>query len=60
MSSNFGAATLGFEYSTHGDFHFYMKIAMWTLKLGLSWRVVEVAPVARPGHPVGRKLPTSW
>jgi hypothetical protein len=27
-----------------------MKVAMWTLELGLSRQVVEVAPVARPGH----------
>jgi hypothetical protein len=32
MSSNHGAATFG-------DFHFYMKVAMWTLELGLSFQV---------------------
>jgi hypothetical protein len=24
-----------FESSAHGDFHFYLKVAMWTLELGL-------------------------
>jgi hypothetical protein len=28
-----------------------MKVAKWTLKLGLVDKFVEVAPVARPGHP---------
>jgi hypothetical protein len=28
-----------------------MKVAMWTLELGLVDYYVEVAPVARPGHP---------
>jgi hypothetical protein len=42
---------LGFDPLAHGDFHFYMKVAMWTLELGLSRQVVEVDPVARPGHP---------
>jgi hypothetical protein len=30
-----------------------MKVAMRTLELGLSRLVVEVAPEARSGHPVG-------
>jgi hypothetical protein len=28
-----------------------MKVAMWTLELGLVDWYLEVAPVARPGHP---------
>jgi hypothetical protein len=48
---------LGFDSSAHGDFHFYTKVAMWTLELGLVDKFVEVAPVARPRHPraYGRK-----
>jgi hypothetical protein len=44
---------MGFDSSAHSDFHFYMTVAMWTLELGLGRQVIEVAPVARPGHPVG-------
>jgi hypothetical protein len=35
----------------------FMKVAMWTLELGLSRQIVQVAPVARPGYPrvCGRK-----
>jgi hypothetical protein len=58
---------LGFDSSARGDFHFYMKVAMWTLDLGLSRQIVEVAPVARPRHPVGmwtwkipRRVTTIW
>jgi hypothetical protein len=34
-----------------------MKVARWTLELGLVVKFVEVAPVVRPGHPrvCGRK-----
>jgi hypothetical protein len=28
-----------------------MKVAMWTLELVFSGQIVEVAPIARPGHP---------
>jgi hypothetical protein len=39
---------------------FQMKVATWTLKPGLSRRIVEVVPVGLPGHPrvCGRKKST--
>jgi hypothetical protein len=55
MSTNSVQRPLGFDSSAHGDFHFCkkMKVTMWTLELGLVDKFVDVAPVARPGHPVG-------
>jgi hypothetical protein len=39
--------------STHGDFHFQINVAMWTLEQVSKRQVVEAAPVAHPGNPVG-------
>jgi hypothetical protein len=60
MSINSVQQPLELDSSAHGDFHFYkMKIATWNPELGFSIdKYVEVAPVARPGHPrvCGRKI----